>query len=223
MNYGKEFKNYATKHLNMATTKVEAMLKHTTPTNITPYILEERQMNMTQMDIFSRMGADRIIFLNEQVDDHSMGIINAQMLFMSSVDSKSDIQLYLNSPGGGVIAGLSLYDTMQIISPDVSTTTMGYACSMGSILATAGAKGKRSILPHSRYMIHDIRGGADGTYEDMKRSMNLSLELRTELFQILSLHSGIPIEEIEVMCNRDYWMKATEAVEKGFIDQIITK
>lgn len=226
MNHGIEFQKYATKHLGMSSTKVEGMLHHTVlglPVAQTPYILEERSMNVTQLDVFSRMMADRIIFLNEQVDDHSMGIINAQMLFLASLDDKKDIQLFLNSPGGGVIAGLSLYDTMQFISPDVATTTMGMAASMGSILASSGAKGKRSMLKHSRFMIHDIRGGAGGTYEDMKRSLELSKELREELFQILADNSGNTFDEIKEWCDRDNWMKSNEAKAKGFVDIVIEK
>lgn len=197
--------------------------------NMTPYILEERQMNVTTLDVFSRLMKDRILFFNQDVRDDNMGLMVAQTLYLNDL-SHEPIRLYLNSPGGGVIAGMSLYDTMMSIPPRVETTVMGMGASMGSILGTMkklhnddpkGTKTRR-MLKHSRLMIHDIRGGNRGTYKDMEIDMKLSQELRGELFQVLANHSGKTVKKIEQLCDRDYWLTAENALKEGFIDEIIS-
>lgn len=190
---------------------------------INPSIIEERRMNVASMDVFSRLLMDRIIFLGVPIDDDAANIIQAQLLFLASNDPKADISMYINTPGGSVSAGLGIYDTMQLISPDVATICTGMAASMGSILLCAGAKGKRSALPHSRVMIHQPLGGISGQASDILIEAKEIERCRTELFGIISEHSGQPVEKIAADADRNYWMTSGEAVEYGMIDKIPTK
>lgn len=189
---------------------------------INPSIIEERQMNVAVMDVFSRLMMDRIIFLGVPISDDVANIIQAQLLFLDSTDSKADIQLYINSPGGSVYAGLGIYDTMQLVSSDVATICTGLAASMASVLLTAGAKGKRSALPHSRVMIHQPIGGAEGQASDIEITAREILKLKKELYEIISAHTGKGIDKIEKDADRDYWMTAKEAKRYGMIDEILT-
>jgi len=214
-----EFRKYAVKHRNIASTTLDSYVTR----SMTPYIIEERQLNVAQMDVFSRLMMDRIIFLGDAVDDQVANIVQAQLLFMESVDAKKDIQIYLNSPGGGVYAGLGIYDTMQYIVPDVATICTGMAASFGAVLLCAGAKGKRSALPHARVMIHQPLGGTEGQARDMEIAIKEVLKVKKELYEILSQHSGQPYEKIEKDSDRDYWMKADEAKAYGLIDEVLTR
>jgi ATP-dependent Clp protease protease subunit len=191
--------------------------------NMTRSVIEERPQNFREIDVFSRLIMDRIIFLGTGIDDHIANIIVAQLLFLESVDKKEDIRMYISSPGGNVMAGLGLYSTMQLISPDVSTVVTGMAASMGSVLLSAGAKGKRSALPHSRIMIHQPSGGMQGQSSDMEISLKLIMSLKEELYTILANNTGKTYEEIERDSDRDYWMTASQALEYGLIDEILTK
>ncbi|WP_375585754.1 ClpP family protease [Cyclobacterium xiamenense] len=191
--------------------------------NMTRAVIEERPTNFREIDVFSRLIMDRIIFLGTGVDDHIANIITAQLLFLESVDSKKDILLYINSPGGSVYAGLGIYDTMQYINPEVGTICTGLAASMGAVLLAGGAAGKRAALPHSRIMIHQPSGGMQGQSKDMEITVKQILELRTELYEILANHSGKSIEEIEKDSDRDYWMRASAAKEYGLIDEVLTR
>merc|ERR1712000_599086 len=179
--------------------------------NMTRSVIEERPQNLREIDVFSRLIMDRIIFLGTGVDDHIANIITAQLLFLESVDSKKDILLYINSPGGSVYAGLVMYDTMQLVSPDVNTICTGMAASMGAVLMSGGAKGKRSALPHSRIMIHQPSGGMQGQSRDMEITLKQMQELRKDLYNILAHHTGKSYEQIEKDSDRDYWMRASEA------------
>ena len=190
---------------------------------INPTIIEERQMNVAAMDVFSRLMMDRIIFLGVPINDDVANIIQAQLLYLDSIESKADIQLYINSPGGSVYAGLGIYDTMQLVSSDVATICTGVAASMSAILLTAGAHGKRSALPHSRVMIHQPMGGAEGQATDIEITAREIVKLKKELYEIIALHSGRPLEQIEKNADRDYWMTSSEAKEYGMIDEILTK
>lgn len=190
---------------------------------MTPYIIEERQLNVAQMDVFSRLMMDRIIFLGTAIDDTIANIIQAQLLFLESVDSTKDIQIYVNSPGGGVYAGLGIYDTMQFIKPDVATICTGIAASMGAVLLCAGANGKRSALPHSRVMIHQPLGGAQGQASDIEITAREILKLKDELYDIISKHSGQPFDKVHHDSDRDYWMKAEEAKAYGMIDEVLVR
>ncbi len=214
---GKEFKKYATKHLGINSTLVDGYIE----SSLTPYIIEERQLNMTQMDVFSRLMMDRIIFLGTGINDQVANVINAQLLFLESVDPKKDIQIYLNSPGGSVYAGLGIYDTMQYISPDVATICTGMAASMGAVLLCAGADGKRSALKHSRIMIHQPMGGAQGQASDIEITAREILKLKKELYEIIAEHTKQPYEKIADDSDRDYWMTAKEAKEYGMIDEVL--
>jgi ATP-dependent Clp protease protease subunit len=218
MNYGREFKEYATKHHGISSMHYDRLVS-----SVTPYIIEERQLNVAQMDVFSRLMMDRIIFLGTAINDQVANIIQAQLLFLQSVDSKKDITLYINSPGGGVYAGLGIYDTMELITPDVATICTGMAASMGAVLMVAGAKGKRSALPHSRIMIHQPLGGAEGQASDIEITAREIVKLKEELYQIISKHSGQPYDKVYADSDRDYWMKAEEAKAYGMIDEILTK
>ena len=189
---------------------------------ISPSILEERQLNVTQMDVFSRLMMDRIIFLGVGIDDDVSNIITAQLLYLASVDDQADISLYINTPGGVVHSGLGIYDTMQLISPDVATICTGMAASMGSVLLAAGAKGKRSALPHSRVMIHQPLGGARGQASDILIAAEEIRKTRDELCSILAEHSGKPFEKVLADADRDFWMTSQEALEYGMIDNILT-
>lgn len=190
---------------------------------INPTVIEERKLNATSIDVFSRLLMDRIIWVGCAIDDDVANIVQAQLLFLSSIDSKADISLYLNTPGGSVSDGLGIYDTMQIITPDVATICTGMAASMGSVLLCAGAKGKRSALPHSRVMIHQPLGGVKGQAEDILIEAREIEKCRKELFDIISEHSGQPFDKVFADGDRNYWMTAQEALEYGMIDQIMTK
>lgn len=218
MDYGKEFKKYATKHHG-----INSMYYDKLVSSLTPYIIEERQLNVAQMDVFSRLMMDRIIFLGTGIDDYVANIIQAQLLFLESVDSAKDISIYINSPGGGVYAGLGIYDTMQFIKPDVATICTGIAASMGAVLMCAGTKGKRSALPHSRVMIHQPLGGAQGQASDIEITTREILKLKDELYQIISKHSGQTLKKVQNDSDRDYWMKADEAKAYGMIDEVLIR
>jgi len=218
MNYGNEFKKYATKHHGINSLHYNKLVS-----SVTPYIIEERQLNVAQMDVFSRLMMDRIIFLGTAIDDHVANIIQAQLLFLESVDASKDISIYINSPGGGVYAGLGMYDTMQFIKPNVATICTGMAASMAAVIMCAGEKGKRSALPHSRIMIHQPLGGAQGQASDIEITAREILKLKDELYQIISKHSGQSIKKVEKDSDRDYWMKADEAKKYGMIDEILKR
>ena len=214
-----EFKKYATKHMGLNSMHVE----HYIESSITPYIIEERQLNMSQMDVFSRLMMDRIIFLGTGINDQVANIVNAQLLFLESVDAKKDIQIYLNSPGGSVYAGLGIYDTMQYIKPDVATICTGMAASMGAVLMCAGAKGKRSALKHSRVMIHQPLGGTQGQASDIEITAREIQKLKKELYDIIAEHSNQTYEKVWADSDRDYWMTAEEAKAYGMIDEILLR
>jgi ATP-dependent Clp protease protease subunit len=188
---------------------------------MTPYIVEERQLNVAQMDVFSRLMMDRIIFLGTAIDDYTADVIQAQLLFLESIDSAKDISIYLNSPGGSVYAGLGIYDTMQYIRPKVSTICTGLAASMASVLLCAGEKGMRCALPHSRVMIHQPMGGAEGQASDMEITCREIQKLKKELYEIIAKHSGQPYEKVYADSDRDHWLTAEEAKEYGMIDEIL--
>lgn len=188
---------------------------------MTPYIIEERQLNVAQMDVFSRLMMDRIMFLGTAINDSVANVIQAQLLFLQSTDSKRDIQMYINSPGGSVYAGLGIYDTMQFITPDVATICTGMAASMGAVLLCAGEKGKRSALTHSRVMIHQPLGGAQGQASDIEITAREILKLKDELYQIIANKSGQSIEKVNQDSDRDYWMKAEEAKSYGMVDEVL--
>ena len=190
---------------------------------ISPSILEERQLNVTQMDVFSRLMMDRIIFLGTEVNDYTANVIQAQLLYLDSVDSERDINIYLNTPGGSVYAGLGIYDTMQFIGSRVATICTGMAASMGAVLLVAGEKGMRAALPHSRVMIHQPLGGIQGQASDIEITAREILKLKDELYQIISNHSGQTMDKIRQDADRDYWMTANEALEYGMIDKVYTK
>lgn len=217
-----DFRNYATKHLRMNGLALDKYADITNDVNyISPSILEERQLNVTQMDVFSRLMMDRIIFLGTQVDDYTANVIQAQLLYLDSSDPGKDISIYLNTPGGSVYAGLGIYDTMQFISSDVATICTGMAASMGAVLMVAGAEGKRSALKHSRIMIHQPMGGAQGQASDIEITAREIQKLKKELYQIIADHSHNPFERIEKDSDRDYWMTADEALEYGMIDKVL--
>ena len=190
---------------------------------VSPTIIEERHLNVATMDVFSRLMMDRIIFLGAPIYDDAANIIQAQLLFLESVDAEKDIQLYINSPGGSVSAGLGIYDTMQLISCDVATICTGMAASMGAVLLTAGAAGKRSALPHSRVMIHQPLGGVQGQASDIEITAREIAKTKQELYEILASHSGVSIDKIEADADRDYWLTAAEAKEYGLIDNVLIK
>ncbi|MCM4154098.1 ATP-dependent Clp endopeptidase proteolytic subunit ClpP [Arenibacter sp. N53] len=223
MDYGKEFKNYAIKHQGINSMYYDTILSSMYPTNLTPNIIEERQLNAVAMDVFSRLMMDRIIFLGTGINDQVANIVQAQLLFLESTDASKDIQIYINSPGGSVYAGLGIYDTMQFIKPDVATICTGMAASMGAVLLCAGEKGKRSGLTHSRVMIHQPLGGAQGQASDIEITAREILKLKDELYQIIAKHSGQPLEKVSDDSDRDYWMKANEAKEYGMIDEILVR
>ncbi|MFK7807395.1 MAG: ClpP family protease [Saprospiraceae bacterium] len=224
-----EFQKYATKHMGMSSMHLEKYIQSTTPTTVpniqgfTPNVIEERSMNIVGLDVFSRLMMDRIIFMGVPVTDYVANVIQAQMLFLESTDPKRDVQMFINSPGGSVIAGLGIYDTMQYISPDVGTICTGMAASMGAVLLAAGEKGKRTCLHHSRVMIHQPLGGMQGQVSDMEISYNLIKEMQKELYDILSEHTGQPYETIEKDCDRDNWMRAPQAKEYGLIDEVLSR
>ncbi|HBH07694.1 MAG TPA: ATP-dependent Clp endopeptidase proteolytic subunit ClpP [Flavobacteriales bacterium] len=215
----KDFKKYAVKDQGISSIAME----HYIESSLTPYILEERQMNVQALDVFSRLMMDRIIFLGTPIDDYVANIIQAQLLFLQSADASRDIYLYINSPGGSVYAGLGVYDTMQYISPDVSTICTGMAASMAAVLLGAGTKGKRSGLKHSRVMIHQPMGGTQGQASDIEITAREIQKLKKELYEIIALHSGQTYEKVWEDSDRDYWMKAEEAKEYGMIDEVLVK
>ena len=217
-----EFYTYATKHCGINSLALE---KYTsTVTNyISPTIIEERQLNVAQMDVFSRLMMDRIIFLGDEINDYVANIIQAQLLFLESSDPKRDIQIYVNSPGGSVYAGLGIYDTMQFIAPDVATICTGIAASMAAVLLCAGAKGKRSALKHSRIMIHQPMGGMQGQASDIEITAREILKLKKELYDIIATHSGQPFDKVWADSDRDYWMTSQEAKDYGMIDEVLIK
>ena len=217
-----DFEKYARLHRGISGMSLQRF-NSLTSAYINPTIIEERQLNVAAMDVFSRLMMDRIIFLGVPINDDVANIIQAKLLYLDSTESKSDIQLYNNSPGGEVYAGLGIYDTIQLVSSEVATICTGMAASMAAILLTAGAHGKRSALPHSRVMIHQPMGGAEGQASDIEITARQIVSLKKELYEIIALHSGKPLKQIEKDADRDYWMKAAEAKEYGMIDEILTK
>ena len=217
-----DFRKYATKHLGMNGLALDKYVDITS-SYISPTIIEERQLNVAQMDVFSRLMMDRIIFLGTQVDDYTANVIQAQLLYLDSADPGKDISIYLNTPGGSVYAGLGIYDTMQYISSDVSTICTGMAASMGAVLLVAGATGKRFALQHSRVMIHQPMCGAQGHDSDIEITALEIQKLKKELYTIIADHSGRPYEQIEKDSDRDYWMTAAEAKEYGMIDEVLVR
>ena len=217
-----EFRKYAVKHQGISSSTVDSF---TSMMNnyISPTIIEERQMNVASMDVFSRLMMDRIIFLGVPINDYVANIIQAQLLFLESVDAKKDIQIYLNSPGGGVYAGVGIYDTMQYIAPDVATICTGMAASMGAVLLCAGAEGKRTALKHSRVMIHQPLGGAQGQASDIEITAREIQKLKKELYTIISDHSGKSYDEVWKDGDRDYWMTSSEAKDYGMIDEVLIR
>lgn len=217
-----EFRKYAVKHKGISgNTFDDYTSKIHLPTNLTPYILEERPMQMTQMDVFSRLMMDRIIFLGTGIDDQVANIVTAQLLFMESSDRNRDVQIYINSPGGSVYAGLGIYDTMQIINPDVSTICTGIAASMGAVLMGAGTKGKRTALRHSRIMLHQPSSAIGGQATDIGITVKEIQRVKQNLYEILAEHSGQDVKKVESDCDRDYWMIADEAKEYGLVDEVL--
>lgn len=222
MNHGQEFRKYAVKHLGMNGLTVDGYVNHTVE-NMTRAIIEERPMNFREVDVFSRLMADRIIFFGMPVDDQIANIVVAQLLFLESADPKKDILMYINSPGGSVYAGMGIYDTMQYVRPDVATVCTSLAASMGAVLLAGGAAGKRAALPHARIMIHQPSGGAQGQSVDIEITAREIVKLREELYEILANHTGQTIEKIESDSDRDKWMRAIEAKEYGLIDEVLTR
>lgn len=223
MNYTREFKDFAIKDQGISSLYLEQGLSSMYPVSMTPNIIEERQLNAIAMDVFSRLMMDRIIFLGTGINDQVANIVQAQLLFLASADSSKDIQIYINSPGGSVYAGLGIYDTMQFIAPDVATICTGMAASMAAVLLCAGEKGKRSGLKHSRVMIHQPMSGAQGQASDIEIAAQEVLKIKDELYHIIADHSGQSFEKIYEDSDRDYWMKAPEALKYGMIDEILER
>ena len=223
MDYGKEFKDYATKHQGINSMYYDKIVSSMYPVNLTPNIIEERQMNIAVFDVFSRLMMDRIIFLGTGINDQVANIVQAQLLFLESTDASKDISIYINSPGGSVYAGLGIYDTMQFIKPDVATICTGMAASMGAVLLCAGAEGKRSGLTHSRVMIHQPMSGTQGQVSDMEIAVRETIKVKEELYNIISSHSGKSYEQVEKDSDRDYWMKSDEALAYGMIDEVLER
>lgn len=217
-----DFKKYATKHLGMSSMVLDDVISMQNQ-YLNPYILEERQLNVTQMDVFSRLMMDRIIFLGTQIDDYTANTLQAQLLYLDQADQGKDINIYINSPGGSVHAGLGIYDTMQFIKSDVSTICTGMAASMAAVLLVAGQEGKRFALPHSRVMIHQPMGGAQGQASDIEITAREIQKLKKELYTIIAEHSHQPYDKVWADSDRDYWMTAEEACEYGMIDKVFTK
>ena len=222
MNDRNDFRKYAVRHLGMDGLTVDEVMKAQAQ-YLNPYILEERQLNVTQMDVFSRLMMDRIIFLGTQIDDYTANTLQAQLLYLDSVDSGKDISIYINSPGGSVTAGLGIYDTMQFISSDVATICTGMAASMGAVLLVAGKEGKRSALPHSRVMIHQPLGGVQGQASDIEIEAKEILKFKKELYTIISEHSHTPYDKVYADSDRNYWMTAEEAKAYGMIDAVLSR
>ena len=219
-----EFFKYATKHVGLNTLGLEQYISKINNSGyISPTVIEERQLNVAQMDVFSRLMMDRIIFLGTAIDDYVANIIQAQLLFLESTDSKRDIQIYLNSPGGSVYAGLGIYDTMQFIQPDVATICTGMAASMAAVLLCAGADGKRSALKHSRIMIHQPMGGMQGQASDIEITAREIQKIKKELYEIIAQHTKQPYDKVWADSDRDYWMTAEEAKAYGMVDEVLIK
>ncbi len=217
----REFDRYARLHCGISSMTLHRY-ESACDSYINPTIIEERKLNVASMDVFSRLLMDRIIFLGVPIDDDVANIIQAQLLFLASTDSKADVSIYLNTPGGSVSSGLAIYDTMQLIEPDVATICTGMAASMGAVLLCSGVKGKRSALPHSRVMIHQPLGGANGQASDIEIAAREIMKVKKELYTILAEHTGKPYETIEADGDRDFWMSSAEALEYGMIDEILT-
>ena len=217
-----DFKKYAVKHLGLNSMVLDDVISSQNQ-YLNPYILEERQLNVTQMDVFSRLMMDRIIFLGTQIDDYTANTLQAQLLYLDSVDPGKDISIYINSPGGSVYAGLGIYDTMQFVSSDIATICTGMAASMAAVLLVAGKEGKRSGLTHSRVMIHQPMGGAQGQASDIEITAREIQKLKNELYQIIANHSHTEFDKVWADSDRDYWMTAQEAKEYGMIDQVLMR
>ena len=217
-----EFRDFAVKHMGLNGLAVDDYM-NITSSYISPTIIEERQLNVALMDVFSRLMMDRIIFLGTQIDDYTANVIQAQLLYLDSSDPGKDISIYINSPGGSVYAGLGIYDTMQYISSDVKTICTGMAASMAAVLLVAGEKGKRFALNHSRVMIHQPMGGAQGQASDIEITAREIQKLKKELYTIISNHSGVPFKKVEKDSDRDYWMTSAEAKQYGMIDEVLTR
>lgn len=224
-----EFMKYATQHLGMSSMHLEKYAQHAGATAVpnihgfTPNVIEERSMNVLGLDVFSRLMMDRIIFMGVPVSDYVANVVTAQLLFLESTDPKRDVQMFINSPGGSVIAGMGMYDTMQYVTPDVATICTSLAASMGAVLLSAGHEGKRSILPHARVMIHQPSGGMQGQFSDMEINYRLISKLRKELYEIMAKHTGKTFEEIEKDSDRDNWMTAEEAKDYGLVDEVLSR
>src|SRR4030095_5186282 len=217
-----EFRKYSIKHWGMSGLRLDDYMRKSV-TNLTPYIIEERPLNVAQLDVFSRLMMDRIIFMGDPINDYVANVIQAQLLFLESADAKRDIQIYINSPGGSVYAGLGIYDTMQYITPSVATICTGIAASMAAVLLCSGSKGSRTGLKHARVMIHQPMGGAEGQASDIEIMAKEMMKTKRELYEIIAQHSGQPIEKVEKDADRDYWMMAEEAKEYGMIDEVLLK
>lgn len=220
MNYGKEFEKYAVMDHRISSASLHSFQQQQV-TNLTPYIIEERPLNVASMDVFSRLMMDRIIFMGEGINDYVANIVTAQLLFLESTDRSRDIQMYINSPGGSVYAGLGIYDTMQFIGPDVSTICTGMAASMGAVLMCAGVKGKRTALKHSRVMMHQPSGGIGGQATDILITVNEIKKIKKELYEIIAFHTGKSAEEVAKDSDRDFWMSAEEAKAYGLVDEVL--
>jgi ATP-dependent Clp protease protease subunit len=220
MDFGKEFEKYAVKHKGISSNTLHGYVKHNI-TNLTPNIIEERPMNVAVMDVYSRLMMDRIIFLGYPISDEVANIVTAQLLFLESTDRTRDIQMYINSPGGSVYAGLGMYDTMQFITPDIATICTGMAASMGAVLMCAGAKGKRTALKHSRIMMHQPSSGAGGQATDIEITVNEIRKIKLELYHLIAHHTGQPVDKVTKDCDRDYWMTSAEAKEYGLVDEVL--
>jgi ATP-dependent Clp protease protease subunit len=218
-----DFKNYAVKHLGMNANALDKYSTISSNYGISPTIIEERQLNVAQMDVFSRLMMDRIIFLGTQVDDYTANVIQAQLLYLDSAEPGKDISIYINSPGGSVYAGYGIYDTIQFISSDVATICTGMAASMAAVLLVAGTKGKRSALTHSRVMIHQPLGGAQGQASDIEITAREIMKIKKEIYTIIADHSGQPYEQVVKDGDRDFWMTSEEALNYGMIDKVLTK
>jgi len=225
MSNNSEFYKYATKHAGISSAELEKYMRTSVPdiNGFTPQVIEERQMNVVGMDVFSRLMMDRIIFLGVPVNDYVANVIQAQLLFLESTDNKRDIQLFINSPGGSVISGLGIYDTMQYVSPEIGTICTGLAASMGAVLLAAGTKGKRTCLPHSRVMIHQPSGGMQGQFTEMEISYNLIRGMRDELYEIMAKHTNKTLEQIAKDSDRDNWMTSHQAKDYGIVDEVLTR
>lgn len=221
MDIGKEFEKFAVHGRGISSATLHNYQTHFNPTDLTPYIIEERPMNIISMDVFSRLMMDRIIFLGEPINDYVANIVTAQLLFMDSVDKTRDIQMYINSPGGSVYSGLGIYDTMQFVSPDVSTICTGIAASMAAVLLCAGMNGKRTALRHSRIMLHQPSGAIGGQASDIEITAREIKKLKTEIYEIIGEHTGKPVETVAGDCDRDFWMTALEAKDYGLVDEVL--